>query len=90
MGRVLAAAAVYGAATFDLLDPDREYNEYELMKLNAEWINTMMDEGRTILDIGPMRDRPNYPNCSSKFYCNELWWLNQRHYPRVIIIWPGG
>jgi hypothetical protein len=52
MGRVLAAAGVYGATTFPLPEPDRQYNQYELMKLNAEWINTMMDEGRTILDIG--------------------------------------
>jgi hypothetical protein len=47
-----------------------EIPKKEMMSANRLWINKMMDEGRTIVDIGPdpTRETSNYPDIISPYY----------------------
>ena len=47
-----------------------------------------MEEGRVIVDIGPSKEEPLYPACSSIYYCMEL--AETAAYPLLVRVpWPS-
>jgi len=88
MARVSKFASDNGYETMPKLPEDLSYSQK--MSANRAWINGCMDEGCTIIDIGPAPNNPGYPNypyISSPFYAMEQVDLAGRNYLRWIIMW---
>jgi hypothetical protein len=88
MGRVSQFASDNGYETMPTLPEDMSYSDK--MSANRAWINGCMDEGCTIVDIGPAPNNPRYPGypyISSPFYAMEQADLAGRNYLRWIIMW---
>jgi hypothetical protein len=57
------------------------------MTLNRAWINIRMDEGYTIIDLGPSPNYANYPYIRSEYYAMELVEIAARDYSGWLPIW---
>ncbi len=75
----------YGYDTMQELDPSLSTSEK--LSLNRAWINTRMDEGYTIVDLGPAPTYANYPYITSDFYAMEQAEIAGRSYARWVPIW---
>lgn len=84
-GRVKPFADSYGYDTMPKLDPT--LSESEKLSLNREWINACMDEGCTIVDLGPSPAYADYPYITSPFYALEQAEIAARNYSGWIPIW---
>jgi len=90
--RVDRAARKFDADVFPMLDLPA--SDFVRLEHNRNWIRLMMAERRTIIDVGPSADRvsvgglPGYPECSSPYYCMEVY--ETRYYPVDIRSFPGG
>ena len=88
MPRATQAAQAFGADTYpgfanvDGLTGDA-LNEARLSD-NASWINNMMSQGRTIIDIGPQLGRAGFPGVTSDAYAMELQEIEGAGYSNVI------
>lgn len=69
MGRVRAYASEYGGETMPSLPT--ELPQAEKLALNRAWINARMDEGYTIVDLGPAPSNAYYPYITSPYYAME-------------------
>jgi len=67
MGRVKPFAKRYGYEYFETKSSPSQW-----MRENRAWIRARMDEGYTIVDLGPAPGRANYPYITSDFYRMEL------------------
>jgi hypothetical protein len=74
-GRVKPFAAKYGYETMPDLPPGNR------LAANRAWINARMDQGYSIIDLGPAPGRPFYPAASSKYYIMEQYEIMARNYP---------
>ena len=77
MDRVRPFASKYGAEVMPNLPPGNR------LAANRAWINRLMDEGYTIVDIGPT-------SLTSKYYIMELYEISARNYPRYLPFWGVG
>lgn len=59
----------YGGET--MRDLPEDMSPEEKMHEGRDWINRMMDEGRTIVDLGPDPSRENYPYITGHYYGME-------------------
>jgi hypothetical protein len=84
-GRVVPFAEKYGYEKMERL-PDT-LSEQEKLTLNRAWINERMDEGYTIIDLGPSPTYPNYPYITTDFYAIELAELAARNYAGWVPMW---
>jgi hypothetical protein len=84
-GRVKPLASQYGYET--MRDLPSNIPETEKLSLNREWINSRMDEGYTIVDLGPARGYPFYPYISSPYYAMEQVEIAARNYARWLPVW---
>jgi hypothetical protein len=80
-GRVKPFAARYGYETMPDLPPGNR------LAANRAWINARMDEGYTIIDIGPAPGREFYPSLTSNYYIMEHYEIVARNYPRYLPVW---
>jgi hypothetical protein len=62
-------------------DPPPFSNDAQSLAHNRYWINEQMNQGKTLIDIGPAYGRPGYPGPSSPWYKMELDEVARRHYP---------
>ncbi len=84
MGRVGLFAEHYGDETIrDLLN---DMPKTEKLSSNREWINSRVDEGYTIVDLGPARGHPFYPYISSPCYAMGQVEIAARNYARWLPI----
>ncbi len=81
MSRVRAVAERYGYETMPDIPPGNR------LAANRIWINARMDEGYTIIDIGPAPGNKFYPSITSKYYIMEQYEIMARDYPRYLPIW---
>jgi len=81
-GRVKPFANQYGYEYFETSSPRSQW-----IKENAAWINSRMDNGYTIIDLGPAPGREFYPYVTSPYYAMEQALLAARNYARWLPIW---
>jgi len=87
MNRVRGAADEIGA---DVYRPPHFDNDTVSMAHNRYWINEQMNQGNTIVDIGPAPGRANYPEPTSPWYQmerDELQRRDHRYYEQME--WDG-
>jgi hypothetical protein len=82
MGRVKPFAKRYGYEYFDTKSPPSQW-----MHENRAWIRARMDDGDTIVDIGPAPGRANYPYITSPYYAMEQAEIAGRGYSAWLPIW---
>ena len=82
MGRVIPFAKQNGYEYFRSISHPSAW-----MKENRVWINTRMNEGYTIVDLGPSPAKPNYPYISSPYYGMEQAEMAGRGYSNWLPIW---
>ena len=58
-----------------------------LVSENIEWVNSVMDRGYVIIDIGPSPTSQNYPAPSSDYYVGELTHIAIQQYDLYYPIW---
>jgi hypothetical protein len=85
MSRVRAFAGEYGYETMPNLP--RSMPTAEKLAANRAWIRARMDEGYTIVDLGPAPGYANYPYITSPYYRMELEQILGRGYGGWLPIW---
>jgi hypothetical protein len=60
--------------------PQGSLSKADSIEHNRAWINSRMDEGCVIVDIGPDPARANFPAPTSDWYAMETWELTNRNY----------
>ncbi len=85
MDRVDAYVAKYGGETMP--DLPSELPRAEKLALNRAWINARMDEGYTIVDLGPSPTYANYPYITSPYYAMEQAEIAARGYAGWLPFW---
>jgi len=84
-GRVKPFADQYG---YESMPPFPEgLSQEEKLSLNRAWINGRMDEGYTLIDLGPAPTYANYPYITSDFYAIEQVEIVARGYLRWLPVW---
>jgi RHS repeat-associated protein len=89
--RVERAAGRLGAAWFKPIVLENFVKGYQSLRMehNRHWIVAMMADHRLIIDIGPAKGRPEYPEVSSPYYAMEL--EMTAAYPlKTRMFWDGG
>jgi protein tyrosine phosphatase len=81
MGRVTAYANEISADYYGGLG--RQGTEAEYLADNIAFINEKMDQGLTIVDIGPSPNYKQYPNITSTYYAAEITHIANRYGPMV-------
>ncbi|HKY16438.1 MAG TPA: DUF6531 domain-containing protein [Microthrixaceae bacterium] len=76
--RVIPAANQMGGEYYQ---PPPFTSDAASMAHNRYWINEQMNQGRNLIDVGPARGRPNYPEPSSPWYQMERDQVAARDYP---------
>jgi hypothetical protein len=84
-GRVKPFASQYGYETMPALSSD--LSPTEKLSLNRAWINERMDQGYTIVDLGPAPGYRYYPYITSPYYGMEQAEIAARNYARWLPIW---
>ncbi len=69
-GRVKSFASQYGYET--MRDLPNSMPKTEKLSLNREWINSRMDKGYTIIDLGPARGYANYPYITGDYAIEQI------------------
>ena len=81
MGMVMDHADNIGADYYGGLG--RSGTEGEYLVDNIAFINEKMDQGYTIIDIGPSPNYDNYPNITSIYYATEITHIANRNGPMI-------
>jgi hypothetical protein len=86
MSRVTSFAEQNGYGHFTTSSPPGQW-----LKENAAWLNSQMDQGNTIIDIGPSPGyappEGDYPYITSDYYAMEQGLLAGRNYLHWVIMW---
>ena len=82
MGRVEAFTKRYGYEYFNEYAPPGRR-----IAATRNWINARMDQGYTIVDIGPAPGRQFYPYPTGRYYRVELLEIGNRNYERYLPMW---
>ncbi len=85
MNRVDAYVAEHGGET--MFDLPTELPQAEKLAWNRAWINARMEEGYTIVDLGPSPTYTSYPYVTSPYYAMELAEIAGRGYTGWLPVW---
>jgi len=64
-----------------------DLSDTEKLSLNRAWTNARMDEGYTIVDLGPSPSYRYYPYITSPYYAMEQVEIAARNYAKWLPIW---